>query len=85
MAQTSNYQPVYKNSKHLKKGITYIAGEFSDFDFYKVKTRGVKISINGGVLFEISFDDSSQLTTGDTYMFNKDCVVAFGNIVDTVA
>lgn len=44
----------------------------------KMKTANVKVAINGGVQFDVVYDDESYLTTGKTYMFNKDCVVAVG-------
>lgn len=44
----------------------------------KMKTDGVSASIDGGVQFLTSFDDESYLTTGKTYMFDKDCVIAIG-------
>lgn len=44
----------------------------------KIKTDKVSVSINGGVQFLTSFDDESYLTTGKTYIFDKDCIVAIG-------
>lgn len=44
----------------------------------KMKTDKVSVSINGGVQFLTSFDDESYLTTGKTYIFDKDCIVAIG-------
>ena len=44
----------------------------------KIKTDGVSVSINGGVQFLTSFDDESYLSTGKTYIFDKDCIVAIG-------
>lgn len=44
----------------------------------KIKTDKVSVSINGGVQFLTSFDDESFLSTGKTYIFDKDCIVAVG-------
>ena len=44
----------------------------------KIKTDKVSVSINGGVQFLTSFDDESYLSTGKTYIFDKDCIVAIG-------
>lgn len=44
----------------------------------KMKTDKVSVSINGGVQFLTSFDDESYLSTGKTYIFDKDCIVAIG-------
>ena len=44
----------------------------------KMKTDDVQAGINGGVMFHINYDDESFLTTGKTYIFDKDCVIAVG-------
>jgi len=44
----------------------------------QMKTPDVQVGINGSVLFHITYDDTSYLTTGKTYYFDRDCVVAVG-------
>ena len=42
------------------------------------KTDDVQAIINGNVMFHITYDDASYLSTGKTYIFDKDCVLAIG-------
>ena len=44
----------------------------------KIKSRGVKVSVNNTPMFEISLDDESYITSGHTYIFSEDCVAAIG-------
>ena len=43
---------------------------------FQIKTDGVKVSINGDVMFQTKYDDESEIDTASTYTFDKDCVVA---------
>lgn len=44
----------------------------------KMKTDGVSVSVNGSDAFLTNFDDESFITSGHTYIFTKDCVIAVG-------
>jgi hypothetical protein len=44
----------------------------------KMKTEGVKVSIDSTDFFDISYDEESYVVTGKTYKFNKDCTIAVG-------
>lgn len=44
----------------------------------QMKTDGVSVSVNGSDAFLTSFDDESFITSGHTYIFTKDCVIAVG-------
>jgi hypothetical protein len=44
----------------------------------KMKTDDVMVGINGGVMFHITYNDESYITTGKTYIFDKKCVIAVG-------
>jgi hypothetical protein len=44
----------------------------------KMKTKGVRASVNSSVMFEVDYNDESFLTTGHSYKFDKDCVIAVG-------
>ncbi len=42
------------------------------------KNKGVKVGINGGVMFPVIYDDESYLASGKTYIFEKSCIAAIG-------
>lgn len=72
----------YLGAMSVNKGQQYtsasIISAYPTATVLKIKTDKVSVSINGGVQFLTSFDDESYLSTGKTYIFDKDCIVAFG-------
>ena len=72
----------YLGALAVNKGQQYtsasIASAYPTATVLKIKTDKVSVSINGGVQFLTSFDDESFLSTGKTYIFDKDCIVAVG-------
>lgn len=72
----------YLGALAVNKGQQYtsasIISAYPTATVLKIKTDKVSVSINGGVQFLTSFDDESFLTTGKTYIFDKDCIVAIG-------
>ena len=72
----------YLGALAVNKGQQYtsasIISAYPTATVLKMKTDKVSVSINGGVQFLTSFDDESYLTTGKTYIFDKDCIVAIG-------
>lgn len=81
MAQPTDYIQNYKQSIQVRKGVTYLGSEIPDSDFMQMKSHGVKVSVNGGVFFDILYDDINHKDDDNTYMYNKDCVVVLGDIV----
>ena len=72
----------YLGALAVNKGQQYtsasIISTYPTATVLKIKTDKVSVSINGGVQFLTSFDDESFLSTGKTYIFDKDCIVAIG-------
>lgn len=72
----------YLGALAVNKGQQYtsasITSAYPTATVLKIKTDKVSVSINGGVQFLTSFDDESFLSTGKTYIFDKDCIVAVG-------
>ena len=44
----------------------------------KLKTEGVRVSVNNSDMFPIDFNDENYLVAGHTYIFDKDCVITIG-------
>jgi hypothetical protein len=44
----------------------------------KIKANGVSVTVDNSVMFPVSFDDETYVTTGHTYSFSEDCVLAVG-------
>jgi hypothetical protein len=81
MAKTFNIV-TYLGSMQAVKDVTYNSTDIKDehptANCIIMKTIGVKVSVNGTALFDVSLDDQSFLENGHTYRFNKDCVIAIG-------
>lgn len=43
-----------------------------------MKTNGVKVSINGGPMFDATYDCQNYLSGTGTAVFSKDCILAVG-------
>lgn len=44
-----------------------------------MKSVGAKVSISGTDMFDVSYDDVSYIESGQSYIFNMDCVIAIGS------
>jgi len=55
-----------------------ILADFPTATVIKMKTEGVRVQVDGTAMFDIEFNDEHYLETGQTFMFNKDCIVALG-------
>ena len=81
MAQPS-YAIEYLGAMSVKRGKLYnsssVISAFPTATCMKMKTDGVEVSVNGTDAFLTSFNDESYITTGHTYIFSKDCVIAIG-------
>ena len=47
----------------------------------KMKTDGIKVTVDGSDMFPVSYDDESYITTGRTFMFSDACTIAIGRYV----
>ena len=50
----------------------------------KMKTEGVSVSVDGTDMFLTSFDDESFITSGKSFIFDKNCTIAIGKYVSVV-
>lgn len=58
-----------------------ILTKFPTATITKIKTDGVKLSIDGTVKFPATYDAISNLQTGHTYIFDKDTILMVGKYV----
>lgn len=58
-----------------------VISAFTGANVMKMKTEGVRVSVNGSDMFLTSFDDESYITSGHTYIFDTDCIVAVGKYI----
>ena len=47
----------------------------------KMKTAGIKVTVDGSDMFPVSYDDESYIATGRTFMFSDACTIAIGRYV----
>ena len=48
----------------------------------KMKTDGIKVTVDGSDMFPVSYDDESYITTGRTFIFSDACTIAIGRYVN---
>lgn len=58
-----------------------ILAKFSGATITKIKTEGVKLSIDGTVKFPATYDAISNLQAGHKYIFDKDTILMVGKYV----
>ncbi len=58
-----------------------ILAQFPTATITKIKTEGVKLSIDGTVKFPATYDAISNLQTGHTLIFDKDTILMVGKYV----
>lgn len=86
MAQFQQYMPSHKDSFNIKKGVTYLGSDFPTGVYIQMKSKHkVNVSVNGGVMFPVSYDETSFKEDTYKYMFDVDCVVSVGTVVNTQA
>jgi hypothetical protein len=80
MAQLKTFK--YLGAMSVQAGKTYLSADmitkFPTATHTIIKTVGVEVSINGTDAFPITFDDTDAIATGKTYIFNINCIIAFG-------
>ena len=57
---------------------------FPTANMMKMKTGGVAVSVDGTDMFLTSFDDESFITTGKSFIFDKNCTIAIGKYTPVV-
>lgn len=57
---------------------------FPTANMMKMKTEGVSVSVDGTDMFLTSFDDESFITSGKSFIFDKNCTIAIGKYVAVV-
>jgi len=81
MAQPS-YAIEYLGAKELLAGTDYttasLLSEFPNATVIRMKSSGIKVGINGGVMFPVDYGEESYLVTGKTFRFDNPCIVAIG-------
>ena len=48
----------------------------------KMKTDGIKVTVDGSDMFTVSYDDESYIATGRTFIFSDACTIAIGRYVN---
>lgn len=81
MAQP-NYAIEYLGAIEAQKNATVTSASvitlYPNATVMKIKSNGVSVSVNNSVMFKTSFDDESYITSGHTYTFSEDCIIAIG-------
>jgi len=79
MAQPTSFTIQFKGGVSVKAN-TPISGDFGTNNVMVMKTDGASVSINGTDAFPISYDEVGYADPLSTYVFTKDCIIAYGII-----
>ncbi len=83
MAQPQQFIMKYTGSASVQKGKAYTGTDMSSSgNVLQMKTEKVSVSISGNPMFLTTFGDLSYLDDTATYIFDKDCIVAVGEMVE---
>lgn len=58
-----------------------VISKYPTANVMKMKTSGIKVTVDGSDMFPVSYDDESYITTGRTFMFSDACTIAIGRYV----
>jgi len=82
MAQPTSFAIEYLGAIRVTKNTTVTSASllvlYPTATVLKIKAKGVSVTVDGSVMFPVGYDDETYLTTGHTYTFSEDCVVAIG-------
>jgi len=82
MAAPFYYVIQYTDVLDVKAGTIYLGADITTGNIMQIKTDGVSVVLNSsGVSFPITYDDVGYVDVNTTYTFNKDCVIAIGNMI----
>ena len=84
MAQPTQFILKYTGAFKATAMTQYLGSAFAVENIMQMKTSGVRASVNGSPLFDVSFDDMTFVDTTATYSFDKDCIIATGTMVEVV-
>ena len=68
----------------VQKAEKYLGSAITLGNVMQMKTNNVKVSISGMPYFNITYDDVGYVDATATYVFDKDCVIALGSMVEVV-
>ena len=71
----------YKGCIAATKLTSYTGTIIPDGTVMIMKTTGVNVSVNGSVMFPVSYDDESVYNSSYTYKFDKDYIIALADKV----
>ena len=84
MAQP-HYAIQYLGAVSIKGGQLYTSTEvlnaYNTANMMKMKSKEVKVSVNGSDMFTTSYDDESFIESGHSYIFDRDCTIAIGKYI----
>ena len=75
----------YTGSIQALKGEPYAGSDFSFGNVMQMKTKGVSVILNSnGLGFRVLFDDIGYVDATATYTFDRDCIIAFGEMIEVI-
>jgi hypothetical protein len=80
MAQPTSFTIQFKGGISVKAN-TPITGVFGTNNIMIMKTHGVSVSVSGTDAFPLTYDEVGYTDNASTYVFTKDCTIAYGVIV----
>jgi hypothetical protein len=72
----------YTGAVVVPKGVTINGSGYQSQSILKMKSSNVSVSVNGSPMFKVSFDDETLVDTTATYMFDSECTIAVGLLVE---
>jgi len=76
------YAIEYLGAISIEAGVSYsttdILTAYPTATVIQMKTEGIKVGIDGGVMFLVAYDDESYLASGKSFIFDNPCIVAIG-------
>lgn len=71
----------YQFKQNVSTTTASILASFPTVDALRIKAKdseNVRVNINNSYFVPTSFNNETRIATGDTYTFDKDCVVILG-------
>ena len=72
----------YTGAVVAPKGIAINGSSYDTTTILKMKTEGVSVSVNSSPMFKVTYDDESLVDITATYIFDRECVIAVGQLVE---
>ena len=61
---------------------TSVLTKYPTANVMKMKSDGIKVTVDGSDMFTVSYDDESYIATGRTFIFSDACTIAIGRYVN---